>query len=312
MQVWIRRLGIALVALVLAAPAARAQSQTGSITGVVSDTSGAVLPGVTVSVSGQSLIGGVHTAVTDAKGTYRFDRLPPGSYSVKFELQGFKTVDRTGINISALFVATVNVKLSVGNVSETLTVTGESPTIDTKSNVQQTVLSQQLLEAIPTGRDPWSVAKIVPGMQVSTYDVGGTQGMQQSSLSVHGSNTNDVNYNIDGASINWPGGGGGATMAYFDQGMFSEVNYTTSAIPAEVLVGGVSINMVTKEAGNQWRGGVRYYYANDSMQADNTQSPDLTKWNFLGNPITRQYDFNLGGGGAIVKDKLWVNGELRD
>src|SRR6185437_12061223 len=130
--------------------------------------------------------------------------------------------------------------------------------------------------------------------------------------SVHGSSTNDVNFNIDGASINWPGGGGGATMAYFDQGMFSEVNYTTSAIPADTLVGGVSINMVTKEAGNQWRGGARYYYANDGMQADNTQSPDLQKWNFLGNPITRQYDFNLGGGGAIVRNKLWVNGELRD
>ena len=312
MQVWMRRLGIALVALALAAPLAHAQSQTGSITGVVTDTSGAVLPGVTVSVSGETLIGGVQTQVTGVKGGYRFDRLPPGSYDVKFELQGFKTVQQTGIQISALFVATVNIKLSVGSVSETLTVTGEAPTIDTKSNVQQTVMNQALLEGIPTGRDPWSVAKIVPGMQVSTYDVGGTQGMQQSSLSVHGSNTNDVNYNIDGASINWPGGGGGATMAYFDQGMFSEVNYTTSAIPAEQLVGGVAINMVTKEAGNKWRGSARYYYANDSMQGDNTGGANLTKWGFLGSPITRLYDFNFGGGGAIVKDKLWVNGEVRD
>src|SRR5690348_7814269 len=150
MQVWIRRLGIALVALVLAAPAARAQSQTGSITGTVTDSSGAVLPGVSVSVSGETLIGGVQTQVTDAKGTYRFDRLPPGSYNVKFELQGFKTVARQGIQISALFVATVNQKLEVGSVTETLTVTGEAPTIDTKSNVQQTVMNQALLEGIPT------------------------------------------------------------------------------------------------------------------------------------------------------------------
>ena len=106
-------------------------------------------------------------------------------------------------------------------------------------------------------------------MQVATYDVGGTQSMQQSSLSAHGSNTNDVSYNIDGATVNWPGGGGGATMMYYDQGMFEEVNYMTSAIPAEMLAGGVSINMVTKDGGNQWRGNVRYNFSNDSLQSEN-------------------------------------------
>jgi len=312
MNVFQRALGIACAVLLLVTPAALAQSQTGAITGEVTDTSGAVLPGVTVSVSGEKLIGGVQTQVTDATGNYRFDRLPPGSYNIKFELQGFKTVDRQGIRITALFVATVSPKLEVGSVSETITVTGESPTIDTKSNVQQTVMSQEILEGVPTGRDPWSLAKIIPGVQISTYDVGGTQSYQQSSLSSHGSNTNDVNYNIDGNTVNWPGGGGGATMLYYDQGMFEEVNYTTSAIPAEVMVGGVSINMVTKEAGNKWRGSMRYNYSNgDHLQSDNTQTPELTKWNFLGSPITRLYDFNIGGGGAVVKDKLWVTGSVR-
>ena len=101
-------------------------------------------------------------------------------------------------------------------------------------------MNQEILEGIPTGRDPWSLAKLIPGVQVATYDVGGTQSMQQSSMSAHGSNTNDVSYNIDGATVNWPGGGGGATMIYYDQGMFEEVNYMTSAIPAEMLAGGVS------------------------------------------------------------------------
>ena len=312
MKVFHRALGIACAALLLVTPVARAQSQTGAITGEVTDTSGAVLPGVTISVSGDKLIGGVQTKVTDATGNYRFDRLPPGSYNIKFELQGFKTIDRQGIRITALFVATVSPKLEVGNVSETITVTGDSPTIDTKSNVQQTVMTQEILEGVPTGRDPWSLAKIIPGVQISTYDVGGTQSYQQSSLSSHGSNTNDVNYNIDGNTVNWPGGGGGATMLYYDQGMFEEVNYTTSAIPAEVMVGGVSINMVTKEAGNKWRGDMRYNYSNGThLQADNTQTPELTKWGFLGSPITRLYDFNIGGGGAVVKDKLWVTGSLR-
>lgn len=290
---------------------ALAQVQTGSIRGTVGDTSGALLPGVTVSLSGERLIGGTQTQVTDATGGYRFDRLSPGSYQLKFELQGFRSLERTDIVVSAAFVATVPVKLEVGSVSESITVTGESPTVDVKSNVQQTVMNQEILEGVPTGRDPWSLAKIIPGVQVSTYDVGGTQSMQQSSLSSHGSNTNDVSYNIDGATVNWPGGGGGATMLYYDQGMFEEVNYMTSAIPAEVLAGGVSINMVTKDAGNQWRGNMRYNFANDGLQSENWAPTQKIVPTFLGNPTKKTYDLNLSGGGALVQNRVWVNGTYR-
>jgi hypothetical protein len=216
----------------LVAVGASAQVQTGSIVGAVTDTSGAVMPGVLVSLSGERLIGGVQTVTTDTSGAYRFDRLPPGTYGLKFELQGFKTIERPDIAISAAFTATVNSKLEVGQLAETITVTGESPTVDTRSNIGQTVMNQEILEGVPTGRDPWSLAKLIPGVQVATYDVGGTQSMQQSSMSAHGSNTNDVSYNIDGATVNWPGGGGGATMIYYDQGMFEEVNYITSAAPS--------------------------------------------------------------------------------
>jgi len=304
--------------LLLAAATAHAQVQTGSIVGVATDASSAVMPGVTVSLSGERLIGGVQTQVTDSGGAYRFDRLPPGSYSVKFELQGFKTVTRDEIQISAAFVATVNAKLEVGSVSESITVTGESPTVDTKSNLQQTVMTQQILEGVPSVRDPWSVAKIIPGVQVSTYDVGGTQSFQQSSLSAHGSSTNDVSYNIDGATVNWPGGGGGATMIYYDQGMFEEVNYMTSAIPAEVMAGGVSINMVTKDAGNKWRGNFRYNYTNGCLDPQNPTPGCLESDNLsgapglaLGNPTQSGYDVNFDGGGALIKDRLWVNGSVR-
>ena len=257
---------LAGLAILLGTPLAQAQT-TGSITGVVTDASGAVLPGVTITLSGERLIGGPQTQVSDTSGTYRFDRLVPGNYDVKFELQGFRNVERPEVRISAAFVATINAKMEVGSLSETITVTGESPTVDVRSNVQQTVMNQEILEGIPTGRDPWSLAKLIPGVQVATYDVGGTQSMQQSSLSAHGSSTNDVSYNIDGATVNWPGGGGGATMIYYDQGMFEEVNYMTSAIPAEMLAGGVSINMVTKDGGNQWKGNLRYNFANDALQS---------------------------------------------
>jgi hypothetical protein len=183
---------------------------------------------------------------------------------------------------------------------------GESPTVDMKDSLQQTVMNQDRLEGVPTGRDPWSAAKNVVGGQVGKYDVGGTQGMQQQNISAHGSDPNDKVFAIDGLSVNWPGGGGGSTMIYYDQGMFQETNYQTSAIPAEVLVGGVYMNMVTKQGGNRWGGGLKTYYANDGMQIDNHQTPELEKWNFPGgNTIITQYDINVDVGGPIVTDKVW-------
>jgi hypothetical protein len=306
-----RRLLLSGLCLLAVVAPTQAQVQTGSILGVVSDDSNAVMPGVTVTLTGEGLIGGPQTAISDTAGAYRFDRLPPGTYNVKFELQGFKVVERADVRINAAFVATVNAKLEVGNLSETITVTGESPTVDTRSTLQQTVMDQAVLEGVPTGRDPWSLAKLIPGVQVATYDVGGTQSIQQSSLSAHGSNTADVNYNIDGAVVNWPGGGGGATMLYYDQGMFEEVNYMTSAIPAEVMAGGVSINMVTKSGSNTWRGNLKYSFANDDLQAENHTEIDDQFPTFLGNPTQKTYDVNLSGGGALVQNRLWVNGTIR-
>ncbi|HYM21755.1 MAG TPA: TonB-dependent receptor, partial [Vicinamibacterales bacterium] len=318
------RLLYASLFTLLVAASAHAQVQTGSVAGIVTDASNAVLPGVSVSLSGDKLIGGAEAQTTDTTGAYRFDRLPPGTYAIKFELQGFRSVVRDGIVVNAAFVANVSPKMEVGSIAETVTVTGESPTVDTRSNLQQTVMAQDVLEGIPSGRDPWSVAKIIPGVQVGTYDVGGTQSIQQSSLSSHGSSTNDVSYNIDGASVNWPGGGGGATMLYYDQGMFEEVNYMTSAIPAEVMVGGVSINMVTKDAGNKWRGETKYSYSSGCLsstaptpgcfESDNIApgvAAGVLPNGFIGNPTKRAYDFNFGGGGALLQDRVWVNGMMR-
>jgi hypothetical protein len=290
-----------------------AQVATGSITGTVKDPSGAVLPGASVTLSGEYLIGGSQARSSDASGGYRFDRLPPGSYDLKFELSGFKPVERRGIRISAAFTATVDAQLEVGRLEEAVTVEGESPTVDTKSNLQQTVMSQEILEGVPTGRDPWSVAKIIPGVLITTYDVGGHQSMQQSGMSAHGSMDADKTFAVDGLAVNWPGGNGGATMLYYDQGMFGEVNYQTAAIPAEVAAGGIYINMVTKDAGNRWRGDLRAYWASESTQGDNSKTADLQRFNFAGgNPIKRIYDVNLSFGGPLVRDRLWLSGAYRD
>ncbi len=305
----VRLTRIVLLALALATLArgpAHAQITTGSLTGSVTDNTRAVLPGVMISLSGQSLIGGAQTQVTDATGTYRFDRLPPGSYEVTFELPGFKTVVRRDIRVSATFTATVNVQLEIGQVEETITVTGESPTVDVKSNVQQTVMSQDILEGVPTGRDIWSVAKLIPGVTVGTYDVGGTQGMQQSGISAHGSS--GVTLAMDGLAVNWPGG---STMLYYDQGMFEEVNYQTSAMPAEVAYGGVYLNMVTKAGGNDWKGEARYYFANDKTQSENFDQVS-NRFAFPGgNPVKTQYDFNATVGGSLSTDRIWFFGSYR-
>ena len=303
---------VAIVFLALLALEQPVSAQTtGSLIGTVQDETGAVLPGATVTLSGVTLIGGPSAVVTDITGSYRFDRLPPGVYAVRFELEGFKTVDRRDIRVSAAFTADVHVKLAIGRMEERVTVTGESPVVDTKSNVQQTVMSQEILEKVPTGRDVWSLAKIIPGVTVSTYDVGGTQGMQQSGISAHGSRDDDKTFAIDGMSVNWPGGGGGATMVYYDQGMFEEINYQTSAIPAEVAIGGIFMNMVTKAGGNTWHGDMRYYYANDGMQADNFESLKKELGFPVGNPVTSQYDLNATGAGPILRDRLWFFGSYR-
>ena len=299
--------GVVVIVLFLAGAGAGAQVPTGTITGTVTDNSRAIMPGVVVSLSGERLIGGTRTASTNSRGEYRFAGLPPGTYDLKFELTGFKILARQGIAVSAGFVAVVDPILEVGGLEETITVAGESPTVDTKSNVQQTVMSQAVLESVPTGRDVWSLAKIIPGVTVGTYDVGGTQGMQQTAMSAHGSR--GITYAMDGLAVNWPGGG--STMLYYDQGMFEEISYQTSAAPAEIASAGVFINMVTKTGSNRWRGDARYYYANDSMQAENFA--DVTEeYNFPGgNPVTRQYDFNVGAAGPIVRDRVWFNGSFR-
>ena len=310
----VRGLTSALVcALVLIAGTASAQITTGTIIGTVTDSSGGVLPGVAVTIASDKLIGGTQALTTDATGAYRFERLAPGAYSVRFELQGFKTVERKEIQLSATFTATINEKMEVGNLKETITVTGGSPVIDTKSNVQQTVMSQEMLEGIPTGRDLWSVAKLIPGLTINVYDVGGTQGMQASNgMSVHGSRPDDKTYAIDGLAVNWPGGGGGSTMVYYDQGMFEEVNYQTSAIPAEVPIGGIFMNMVSKAGGNVWKGDARYYFANESLQAKNYDSVSAQFGGIpVGNPLKTQYDINIQAGGPLLKDKVEFFGSYR-
>src|SRR5438874_9723443 len=168
------RVLVGVLALMLLLPAASyAQS---AIAGVVKDTTGAVLPGVTVEASSPVLIEQTRSATTDSQGQYKILDLRPGTYSVTFSLPGFATVKRDGIELPANFTAPVNGELRVGAVEETVTVSGSSPVVDVQQAVTTQVLPQQLLDAVPTGgRNIQSIGATLVGVTQSQPDVGGGQ-----------------------------------------------------------------------------------------------------------------------------------------
>ena len=204
----VRPLVIAVIFSFVAASAAFAQS---AIAGLVRDSSGAVLPGVTVEVASPALIGGARSATTDGAGQYNIVDLRPGEYTVTFTLTGFRTVRREGIKLPTSFTATVNADMAVGTLEEALTVTGESPLVDVRRSVSQTVMNREVRDTIPTGKDPFAVGQLIAGVTTNTPDVGGTQIMQQPTLQVHGSSNNDNVFMVDSVQIQHIGFGGNQT-----------------------------------------------------------------------------------------------------
>jgi len=282
-----------------------------AIAGVVHDSSGAALPGVTVEATSPALIEGSRTATTDNTGGYRIENLRPGNYVVTFTLTGFKTVKREGINLPVSFTAQINADLSIGALAESVTVTGESPLVDVRSSVSQSVMSRERLDTIPTGKDPFAVGQLIAGVTTTTPDVGGTQVMQQPTLQVHGSAGNDNVFMVDGVQMQHIGFGGNQTGFYFNDGLMEEISYQTSSLPAEAPVGGVQINMIPHDGGNTFHGGAFATGANSSMQWNNLDQ-NLQNLGFkVQNRVQSVYDINLTLGGPVMKDKLWFFSTFR-
>src|SRR5438034_6128782 len=282
-----RRRGLKLVVAVLAAcllsTHAFAQgggaSTTGSINGKVTDSSGGVLPGVTVTVSSPSMMG-VQTAVTDAGGNYRFPALPPGTYTVTFELPGFTTLKRENIVIAMGFTAAVNVELAVASLQETVTVTGDSPVIDTSSTRVQQNFKLEALQEIPNSRDLWSLLALTPAVTMSRIDVGGDRARTPTGYTAYGfSGQNRVL--VEG--INTTEGTSGAGF-YVDYGSFEEVFLGTIAQGAEMPTPGVQSQMLGKSGGNKFQGEIYQDYERNSFQADNIAGKMPAK--FLYDPVT--------------------------
>jgi hypothetical protein len=306
----IRRLGFAVLVLFtfLALPAAaRAQS---AIAGVVRDTSGAVMPGVTVEAASPALIEKVRSVATDGEGRYQIIDLRPGVYTVTFTLAGFNTVKREGLELPTNFTATVNAELKVGSLEESITVSGSAPVVDVQNAVQQTVLSRQVLDNVPTGRSVPTLGALLPGARLALPDVGGTSGMQNRDLTVHGSDGRDTTFQVDGMTLNGLEGDG-SVQSYFNEAMFEEITYQTSAINAETSAGGVRANMIPKDGGNTFKGSSFFSASNKSLQSDNAGDARAAGLS-APDSLNKVWDFNVSEGGPLKRDKLWFFASYRD
>jgi hypothetical protein len=280
------------------------------IAGVVRDTTGAVLPGVTVEASSPALIEKVRAATSDESGQYQILDLRPGVYTVTFTLTGFSVVKRDGVELPANFTATINAELRVGALEETITVSGDAPVVDVRSATQGQILSRALLDAVPTGRSIWSVGSTLTGVTLSEPDVGGTRGMQQTYMAVHGSDRRDNAIQVDGMTVNGIEGDG-AIQNYFNQGMFEEMSYQTSALTADVQSSGVRLNMIPREGGNQFKGFMFLSHTPGAWQSDNFSDELRATGLRAPNRVVRIFDQNPGFGGPVMRDRLWFFGSFR-
>jgi len=307
-QTLVRRLVAVLALSVLIPSTVFAQgggaSSTGTIQGRAVDASGAILPGVTVTAVSPSMIG-AQTQVTNENGTYRFPAVPPGVYSLTFELAGFSTVKRDGVSISLGFTANVNAELALATLQETVTVSGASPVIDTTATRVQQNFKLDQLDSIPNGRDMWALLAATPGVVMSRIDVGGNRAGTQTGYTAYGLN-GQVRVSVEG--INTTEGTGGAGF-YFDYGSFEEVFLGVAGQGAEAATPGVQSQFLGKSGGNRFAGEVYSDFYNNSFQDSNLTSEHINTFGLRegSNEVQRYYDFNVNLGGPIKKDKIWFH-----
>jgi hypothetical protein len=268
------------------------------IAGTVRDTSGAILPGVTVEASSPALIEKVRTAVSDSTGQYRIEDLRPGIYTVNFTLTGFSSFRREGVELTGSFTATINAEMKVGTLEETVTVTGESPIVDVQSARRQTVITSDVLKAIPTVRSYNALVVVVPGVVTNTNDV--ATGTATTQFPIHGGRNNEGRMTIDGLNVGNPPGGNQPPGFSVDVGNSEEISFTTSGGLGESETAGLVMNVVPKTGGNTLHGSAFYSGSGKNLQADNSGGKVLSP-----TPLTKVYDVNGAVGGPIFKDRLW-------
>jgi hypothetical protein len=298
-------------ALLLLAPSLVYAQAT--LAGVVRDSSGGALPGVTVEAASPVLIEKVRTAITDNTGQYRIVDLRPGVYTVTFTLQGFSTVRREEIDLAGVAVRTVDADLKVGAVTEAIVVTGETPTVDTQSVRRESVIDNSIINSLPVARGYGDVTLAVPTLQ------GGPLNSSVNSLSVlpnffttHGGRGNEGNVQIDGMNVGAAFNGAGVSGNAYDIANAREMQLTLSGALGEAETGGPALNLVSGGGGNRFAGTLFTSAAGEWSQGDNIDE-DLEALG-ISDPAALIKSWDISGtiGGPIKRDKLWFFFTYRD
>jgi hypothetical protein len=302
-----RSIVVCVTSLAVLPALAFAQAAASGIAGVVKDTSGAVMPGVTVEAASPALIEKARVVVTDGQGQFKIVDLRPGLYSVTFTLTGFNTVKHEGIDLPPGFTATVNSELRVGALEETVTVSGTSPIVDVQSNRDQKVLSQAVLEALPAQRNPNSYTPLLPGVVGNLGQVGVFGG----TFTVHGSAISSTSLAVDGFETNSMAANGAGFIYYLNMASIQESSVTISGESAELQKSGVRNNIVPKTGGNKFSGFLFVGGGNHSTQADNLTDSLKASGLTAVNSLDTLFDINPAWGGPIIRDKLWFYNAFR-
>jgi hypothetical protein len=296
--------GFLAVALLAAAGAALGQAQSGNVYGKVTDEQGGALPGVSVTISG---VGSPLSTVTNGAGEYRFVNLSPGRYAVAHALSGFAGVNRDNVTVNVGKNTELAISMKLSGVSTQMTVTGETPILDSRRMNTGATVSQVELKSIPTARDPWVVLQSVPGVQTDRINVGGNESGQQSSYVAKGSSGTAGVWNVDGVNVT-DVGAVGSSPTYYDFDSFEEMQVSTGGADVAQMTAGATLNMVTKRGTNDVHSSARVLATDKRWQAD-THNDEATAQGFQrGNRIDDIQDYGLDVGGPIVKDRLWLWG----
>lgn len=287
-----------------------------AVAGTVKDSSGAILPGVSVEAASPALIEKSRTVVTDSTGQYRIVDLKPGTYSVTFTLSGFATVRREAVELTGSGVTTINADLQVGQVAETITISGVTPVVDVQTSTRrQVVLSNEVLAAVPATRTYGNILAMVPGVQSVTLDVNSTQSMTGTATNFfftsRGGRGNEGTVQVDGMNVGSAFGGGGVSSFAYDFVNAQEVQVTVAGGMGESDRGGPAFNIVPKTGGNAFRGTAFGSTAGKWSQSSNLDD-ELRGFGITEPPgLIRNWDTNFSIGGPIKRDRLWFFNNLR-
>ena len=294
---------VVVVGLFVLAPSAAFAQAT--ITGVVKDASGGVLPGVTVEAASPDLIEKVRTATTDADGQYRISQLRGGTYSLTFSLPGFGSVRREDIQLAGTFVATINAEMKVGAIQETVVVTGESPLVDVQSVSRQTTLNNDIINEIPAVRSYAGLMSLMPNMVTPGGAAANSPAPNMVIFGAAGGRTNEGRLQVDGISVGTAFNGAGVSAYVVDVNNVQEIVLTASGGLGEAEVGGPTLNILPREGGNRLSGQMYFAQVTPGMVGSNYTQELKDRQLTTPGAFKKLHDYNIGIGGPIAKDRLW-------